>query len=131
MEVYPSTAQAVVQNWPTPILFSGFEIGVDIMTGLRLYQETPVDNPVRKAYELFIGYEGSRHSWDLTAVLCGVRGTDGYWDTQTEGTVVVDELGNNVWCPNTGGSHSYLVKKADDSFIENVLESLMVEALAQ
>ncbi len=49
-EMCPQSAQYVVAHWPTPIMFTGFEIGYDIMTGARLCMEAPEDHPVRKAY---------------------------------------------------------------------------------
>jgi hypothetical protein len=82
----PSAAYAV-QHWPTPIVFSGWEIGNEIMTGARL-REAPIGTPVRRAYELYNGLK-NRQSWDQTAVLYAVRGLDGgladYWDVQSKG----------------------------------------------
>jgi hypothetical protein len=42
----------------------GFELGLQVSTGSRLFNETGADNPVRKAYELFVG-EVSERSGDL------------------------------------------------------------------
>ena len=49
-----------INDWPTPIIFSGYEIGVKVNTGRRL-AETPKTNPVRRAYELYNGLK-NRHS---------------------------------------------------------------------
>lgn len=70
----PAAAYAV-EHWPTPIVFSGWEIGNEIMTGARL-RESPESTPVRRAYELYNGLK-NRQSWDQTAVLYAVRGLDG------------------------------------------------------
>src|ERR1700689_1923939 len=48
--VGPDTQHAI-ENWPTPILFSGFSIGQGISTGKAL-EATPAANPVRRAYQL-------------------------------------------------------------------------------
>ncbi len=70
----PEAARVVTQHWPSPIIFSGFEIGYPIMTGKSLSRKSGPDNPVRKAYELYT--EGmDRQSWNQTAVLAGVHGT--------------------------------------------------------
>lgn len=46
-------AAYAVAHWPTPIIFSGWEIGNEIMTGARL-KEAPAGTPVRRAYELTV-----------------------------------------------------------------------------
>src|SRR5688572_14581754 len=68
------SASFVVANWPTPILFSGVEIGTPVRTGGTLSTRTPPDNPIRMVYEAFGGPGKTRESWDLTAVLAAVRG---------------------------------------------------------
>jgi inosine-uridine nucleoside N-ribohydrolase len=68
-------AAHVVRNWPTPVVFSGHEIGNEIFTGPGLRKATQ-KNPVRRAYELFNGL-ADRPSYDQTAVLYAVRGLDG------------------------------------------------------
>ena len=50
--------RAVLDKWPTPIIFSGYEIGSPIITGAALVR-TPSDNPVRMAYSLFPVKSGS------------------------------------------------------------------------
>ena len=37
----PKAAKEVVEKWPTPIMFSGYEIGEDLLTGQRLDEDTP------------------------------------------------------------------------------------------
>ena len=44
--------RAAVEGWPTPIVFSGFEIGAAITTGLSL-EAAPAENPVRTAYSIY------------------------------------------------------------------------------
>ena len=70
----PATRRAV-EAWPTPIVFSGFEIGQGVGTGAGL-RELPATNPLRRAYELFNGL-ADHPSWDQTAVLYAVRGLSG------------------------------------------------------
>ena len=40
----------VFQNWPTPILFSGVEIGMKIMTGHKVTTQGTKGSPVQWAY---------------------------------------------------------------------------------
>ncbi len=123
----PAAAYAV-EHWPTPIVFSGWEIGNEIMTGARL-REVPKESPVRRAYELYNGLK-NRQSWDQTAVLFAVRGLDGglsdYWNLQSNGSLHVNEDGSNAWRESTRRQHSFLVKKMPPQRIAAVIEELML-----
>jgi len=124
----PAAAYAIA-NWPTPIVFSGFEIGREIMTGAAL-KNVPADSPVRRGYELYNGLN-HRESWDQTAVLYAVRGLDGgladYWDVATKGHLHVNPDGSNQWRTSPDRDHAYLVKKMDPKKIAAVIEELMLQ----
>ena len=123
-----AAAAYAIQNWPTPIVFSGFEIGKDIVTGTNL-KNVPKSSPVRRAYELFNNLKG-RESWDQTAVLYAVRGLDGgladYWDLETKGYLHVNDDGSNQWRNSPNNAHSYLVRKLDPNKIAAEIEALML-----
>jgi len=104
-----------VENWPTPILFSGAEIGSPIQTGAKLAL-TPESNPIRRAYELAGGYVGAtRSSWDQTAVLAAIRDPLLYWDLVTTGYCAVGVDGSNTWHDYPDKDHAYLVKKLSNA----------------
>lgn len=121
-------AVEVVKRWPTPVVFSGFEIGAEIMTGKRLRQQ-PASNPVRRAYELYNGLD-NRNSWDQTAVLYAVRGLDGglpdFWETRT-GRLEVHSDGSDVWHDDPRGPHKHLVKALAPRKVAAAIEDLMLE----
>lgn len=123
----PAAAYAV-EHWPTPIVFSGWEIGQEIMTGAGL-RKAPEGTPVRRAYELYNGLN-DRQSWDQTAVLYAVRGLDGglsdYWDVASEGYLHVNDDGSNEWRKFPDKDHAYLVRKMDPKKIAAVIEELML-----
>lgn len=123
-----SSARAI-NEWPTPIIFSGFEVGVKVNTG-RCMAETPQSNPVRRAYQLFNGLE-DRHSWDQTAALFAVRGLDGgladYWTIHRGGVCRVAPDGRNDWKDVEGGTHAYLVEKKPPAEVAAAIEELMVQ----
>jgi len=125
-------AVEVVKHWPTPAIFSGFEIGNEIMTGARL-RESPSTSPVRRAYELYTGLQ-NRQSWDLTAVLYAVRGLDDgladYWGLRS-GRLEVARDGSNVWHDLPDGPHKHLVKKLPPQKVADVIEGLMLEVPKQ
>ena len=122
----PASRKALAA-WPTPITFSGFEIGEPIQTGAGL-KASPRENPVRRAYELYNGLV-NRSSWDQTAVLHAVRGIDGgagsLWDVSAPGTNEVLPDGNNRWHAAPDGRHSYLVRKQPPAREAEVIEGLM------
>ena len=126
--IAPCTAY-VVRHWPTPILFSGLEIGSRVRTGGRLARLTPPDNPVRQAYRLHLRAEGKDHaSWDQTAVLAAVRGPGRYWSVVTKGRNHIHDDGSNEWQPAPDDErHSYLVRKMDPAQVAKIIEDLMVQ----
>jgi inosine-uridine nucleoside N-ribohydrolase len=124
----PAAAYAVA-HWPTPIIFGGWEIGNEILTGARL-KEAPAGTPVRRAYELYNGLN-NRQSWDQTAVLYAVRGLGGgladFWEVCSKGHLQVNEDGSNVWRDSPDKGHSYLVKKMRPEKIATIIEELMLQ----
>ena len=126
IEQDPASAQAVVDGWPTDIVFSGGEVGDDIATGSSLSSRTPPGNPVRRAYEIHVGANQNRPSWDQTAMLFAVRGTaDGLFGLSAPGTVAIASNGDNTFAPSGAGRHRYLVKQKSDAEIAGVIEALM------
>jgi hypothetical protein len=122
----PATSRTI-EAWPTPIVFSGFEIGQGIGTGAGL-RNTPTPNPVRRAYELFNGLT-DRSSWDQTAVLYAVRGLagklDAMWELSPSGSVTVSADGANKWQAVPDRSHRYLVAKMPAADVARAIEALM------
>ncbi len=135
----------VVENWPTPIVFSG-KVGAKVQTGAELV-DTPLDNPVREAYRISFakrGLEiGNSHSSDQTAALYAVRGASDYWEFNTTGTPRIflkadqwspDSPGDNrflrwhtIWDSSVDSEHGYLVFAQEPQAIARVIETLMVQ----
>jgi len=125
-----NAARLVCEKWPTPIVFSGGEIGGGICTGRRVTLETVEHHPLTMAFENYpdVGFCGDRLSWDPTACLYAVRGAANYWKVVTGGCNEVDEKGANIWKPAPDKGHGYLVRQMPTPELENVLEDLMVAA---
>lgn len=102
------SAVRVVNSWPTRVVFSGYEIGVSIMTGSKL-TATPATNPVRQAYEIFAGSGGDRPSWDLTAVYVAGKGPGGVFSLSAPGRNTVGPDGANSWNNVSNGNQHYLL----------------------
>jgi inosine-uridine nucleoside N-ribohydrolase len=122
-----STASVTVFNqWPTPILLSGFQIGEAILTGLRLTATDVQDNPVKDAFSLCLKVDvNGRYSWDQTAVLVGVRGVRNYFGT-VKGRMIVLPDGSNTWQDDPDGPHEYLVWKMPIAQLTGIIEDLMM-----
>lgn len=120
-------SQIVFKDWPTPIILSGLEIGVDIFTGIRLITDPAILNsPVKDAYQIAITYDGTkvgRYSWDQTAVLVGVRGIDPYFDSRKLDFAIGDDGKNTVMA---GDRISYLTRKQDPEQLSKIIEELMM-----
>jgi hypothetical protein len=115
--------QYVVEHWPTPILFSGFEIGEPIISGKSL-ATTPATNPSRKAYQLYNAADG-RSSWDLTAVLAAVEDPALYWDVSGDGYCQVALDGTNQWRDTPKRGHFHLIAKVPTAEMVKTLDDLM------
>jgi inosine-uridine nucleoside N-ribohydrolase len=128
---HASASAEVIKNWPTPILFSGFEIGVKIMTGHKVATHGSVESPVHWAYKYCLSnYENkpseNRNSWDHTAVLCAVRNPQDYFYVIGDGTFTCNPDGSNAWNPDHNSNHSFLVHKYPYSKIAQILDDLMM-----
>jgi len=82
------------RSWPTRVIFSGFEIGYRIRTGLPLINNDRIRNsPVKDVFRISIPEDPQdslgRMSWDETAVLVAIKG---YlpWYTLNPGTIRVN-----------------------------------------
>lgn len=123
-----NTVTAVtIEHWPTPILFSGFTIGLALETGPGL-RALPETHPVRRAYALHPAHplENGRPSWDQMAVLAAVRGPDCFWALGPAGTNRVATDGSNRWQADPLGAHAYLVEKVAPAKVTAEIEALML-----
>lgn len=117
-----------VNDWPTPIVFSGFEIGANIKVGARL-NSTPKDNPVRACYQHYNELQ-NREAWDQTAVLYAVRGAGDLWRLSEPGFCLMHARvshGYNEWLTATNKQHRYLIGKAPPGEVAKAIENLMVQ----
>ncbi|GAA4432901.1 hypothetical protein GCM10023091_05740 [Ravibacter arvi] len=122
-----TASEKVFGQWPTEIIFSGFEIGRDVITGLPLINDATVDSPVKAAYAKAIAFSKSdsagRNSWDQTAVLVAIKGASPYYDLQ-KGRYVA-KGGNNSWVNDPAGPHAYLVPRMPVPQVTALIEALM------
>jgi inosine-uridine nucleoside N-ribohydrolase len=122
-----AATKKVFAEWPTPITLSGFEIGEKILTGIRLINNTNIQNsPVKDAFTVALAKDSNavgRNSWDETAVLVAVRGI-APWFGRRKLNFDVEADGKNVLIP--GAKFTYLTFKQTPQQIAKVIEDLMM-----
>jgi inosine-uridine nucleoside N-ribohydrolase len=95
---------------PAPIVFSGYEVGKQI-----LYPASSIEHdfgyvphhPVADAYRDYMKMPYDRPTWDLTAVLYAVRPKDSF-SLSPKGRVTVDAEGVTAFAEEKNGPHQYL-----------------------
>lgn len=122
-------SQNVFENWNTPVIFSGFEIGEKIKAGLPLIHNSSVkNNPVKDVFRISIpkAMEDSagRKSWDETAVLVAIRGYSPWYNLH-KGRMIVAADGSDTWDDN-GDGQAYLVEKVDYKIVQDLINELIM-----
>jgi pyrimidine-specific ribonucleoside hydrolase len=123
------SAQKVFSSWPGTIVFSGFEIGAKIKTGLPLIANDQITNsPVKDVFTISIPMaeedRGGRMSWDQTAVFAAVKPASNFFEL-VPGKIVVNEDGSNTWDASARG-HYYLVQKSQITDLTKRIDELMM-----
>lgn len=124
-----AASQVVYTSWPTPVLLSGFEIGMKIKTGLPLVQNKKIQNsPVKEVFRISLPMakedSAGRMSWDQTAVLVAAKGPEPFY-TLRKGTMTVAADGSNTW-KDGEGTHAYLVERGKPEEVEALINKLMM-----
>jgi inosine-uridine nucleoside N-ribohydrolase len=123
-----ASAKAVFERWPTPIVFSGYEIGRNL-----LYPAASIEHdfayarphPIAESYRAYHKMPYDRPTWDLTAALEAVRPEHGYFGRSEPGTVLVESNGATRFVPGHG-DRQYL--RLDPSKRAEILEVLALLA---
>ena len=125
------SAQYLAENWPTPIYWSGFEVGLAIR-----YPAISIENdfnyldrhPIPESYQAYIPTPHERPTWDLTSVLLAVREERNYFGISESGTVTVLEDGETIFEADPGGNHFYLnISDSDIRLVQELMAALVSE----
>jgi hypothetical protein len=110
------SCRVLAERWPTPMVWSGFEIGIALpypaVSIERDYSYVP-HHPVAEAYVRYIPPPHERPTWDLTSVLYAVHPDRGYFDISLPGTVSVESDGATRFDPRPDGRHRYLILRPE------------------
>lgn len=124
-----TSSKTVFDHWPTPIIFSGFEIGVKIKCGLRLVADAAIQHdPVKDVFRISIPQaaedSAGRSSWDETAVLVAIAGY-APWYTLKQGRIVVAPNGSDQWIDDPAGTQGHLVEAKPVAEVQSLIERLI------
>jgi len=121
----------LMKNWPTPMVFSGFEIGLVITYPIESIQNDfgwAADHPVVEAYRVYVGKPEDHPNWDSTAVLDAIRPERGYFGLSQPGNVGLGEKNTTVFTPDENGKCRFLILKPDQvSRVRELISGLVSE----
>jgi inosine-uridine nucleoside N-ribohydrolase len=104
-------AKRVFDAWPTPIVASGYEVGLSLLYPAasieRDFSYVP-DHPIADAYRAYKQMPYDRPTWDPTAALYAIRPNAGYFSLSEKGVISVDDEGRTHFREDPKGSHRYL-----------------------
>jgi hypothetical protein len=121
-----AASKKLAASWPTPIVWSGFEIGIAVpfpaVSIQRDFSYVP-HHPVAAAYCLYDPPPHERPTWDLTSALYGVLTERNYFGISEPGQVVVETDGFTSFTPKPDGRDRYLM--LDEKQIIRLKEALV------
>jgi len=121
-------AQKLAKEWPTQLVWSGFEIGVAAAFPHVVIEQDLnylTHHPLKEAYVLYNPPPHDRPTWDPTSVLYAIHPDRGYFDLSPAGNVVVDADAGTVFRPSKDGKgrHRFLVMSPEQT--ERVREAIV------
>ncbi len=126
-------AQKLAKEWPTPVVWSGYEIGVAAAFPHVVIEEDLnyiPHHPLKEAYYLYNPPPHDRPTWDPTAVLYAVLPERGYFDLSPPGNVVVEKDSATLFrrSKDGKGKHRFLVMSAEQTArVREAIVQLSVE----
>jgi inosine-uridine nucleoside N-ribohydrolase len=106
-------ARDVVDSWPTPIMFSGFEVGWYSCPDTAALKASPARSPMRialgNADPVPCQAGNGRPGWDQTSLLYAARGLGTLWKGEPTGRVDVDVASSgNTWAASPDRHQGFL-----------------------
>ena len=133
------SSRLALENWPTPVVFTDWNLGIGVYAGRALADLKVKDNPVAEIFAKSLNdseaLEGTsphgwdrrgRASWDETAVLIAVRGAEAYFNVHRGTYRMVGEKGEDEWCADEEkGPHIRVTEKVNAIKIGRIIDELM------
>jgi inosine-uridine nucleoside N-ribohydrolase len=110
------SARTVATRWPSPRLWSGFEIGKAVPYPHDVIErQFKKSDPLRDAYYLFNPPPHDRPNWDATAVIAALMPNEGFFHFSPEGIVTVEQDGVTIFREVEGGPDRFLILDPKDA----------------
>jgi len=126
----PLASAHAVNTWPKSVAltFLGTEVGRAVSSGAKLTLEGPAKDPVKAAFNWYVGYNTSRFSWDPLAVAYACLGLGNWFKYgNVDGYNYVHPNGSNVWIgDSTRTNQHYLRLKTDNETVAMELDELFL-----
>ena len=119
-------SRKLAEGWPTPIVWSGFEIGIAVpYPAISIERDFAYarHHPAAEAYRLYNPPPHERPTWDLTSTLYAVMPDRGYFGLSSPGRVTVEEDGFTRFTPDPQGRDRFLT--LTETQIPRVKEALV------
>lgn len=118
----------VFTHFTKPIIFSGFEIGEKIHTGIPLiHNKKIINDPVKDVFRISIPQAkedvNGRMSWDETVVYVAINGTAPYYKL-VPGKVKLNANGSDSWSET--GNQYYLLAVKPPSEMEAIINNILM-----
>jgi inosine-uridine nucleoside N-ribohydrolase len=128
------SAQSLFSGWPTPIVASGFEIGLAMLYPAKSIERDfsyVEHHPIAETYRVYSAESTWKLKWphdhptfDLTSVLYATRPDRGYFSLSKPGRITVLANGGSRFDESEGGLHRYLI--LSDEQKPRALEAMVI-----
>lgn len=103
------SARVVAEQWPTPRVWSGFEVGIAVRLPAEVISgKLPAGNIVRESYQRYQPVPHERPCWDLTSAFFAIHPQTPLLTPGRAGRVSVDEKGRTTFAADPAGPDSVL-----------------------
>lgn len=119
-----ASANYVVANWPTPIIYLGFEVGDTVTTGQSIAGRGPADLVAQAMADFGVSF---RMSWDAMNVMLAMdadpdsAGYRSVWGSNAVSAVT----GANTFTPSALGRDRYVAKVNSDASFQTRINNLL------
>ena len=113
------SAQYIAENFPKPIIYSGFETGIKVRTG-RCFKNT--GSPMEKIYSISTE-DALRESWDPITVYCAIVKDSLLFDVKSNLEIGFNDDATVKY--KTGGKDGFIIMNSEPEAVEKELDGLM------
>lgn len=110
------SAKRIAADWPTPVIWSGYEIGIAAAYPWQSIMEDynyAEPHLIKDSYLAYVPEQPhDRPTWDLTAALYAIHPDRGYFGFSPMGHVKVDDEGRTDFGEKKDGNDRYLIMDA-------------------